>query len=284
MKKNKHYILDSFDFFKEVRSLKRKSKTDPNYKVRLLGYDSIVSPEYVKYDNAFDANNITSLSILTHDNQRKTDLIKMYSFGNTKIQEFKDYILTDEEGRTHNTCLNCNMNEANTLDHFLPKDEYPEFSVHPKNLIPSCSNCNSKKSTNWRVGSSSLFINFFLDDIPDTQFLFCSIIGTTNSFKVNFFIQNINGIDLDLYRVIESHFNRLDICKRLNKFCNNYISEFVNEYLPYKNGRINEFITQVNSSLIHHNRTFGINYWKNVLKYSLISSTVFHDYLIYKYP
>jgi hypothetical protein len=284
MRKNKHYNSDSFNFFKDVRSTKRHSRTDPNYKTRLNGYDDIVSPRYNDYDNAFTANNLTSLSVIELSNQASSDLEKMYSFSNSKIQALKDYLLTNEEGRTHNTCLNCGMNEANTFDHFLPKGEFPHFSIHPKNLVPSCSNCNSKKSINWQSGDSSLFINFYLDDIPDIQFLFCDVISTPQSFKVNFLIQNTNGINPNLYSVIESHFNRLKICSRLNKFCNNTISEFVNDYLPYKDGRLNEFITQVNNSLVHHNDSFGINYWKNVLKSSLISSPIFQSYLTTKYP
>ena len=30
----------------------------------------------------------------------------------------------------------------NDLDHFFPKSQYPFFSLHPANLIPSCKNCN----------------------------------------------------------------------------------------------------------------------------------------------
>lgn len=284
MKKNKHYTPNSFDFFKEVRSIKRNSKSDPNFTTRLNSYDSTVSPRYDEYDNGFSAANLTSLHSVALSPKICSDLEKMYTFSNPKIQELKDYILTDDEGRTHNTCLNCNMNEANTMDHFLPKTDYPYFSVHPKNLIPSCSNCNSKKSTNWRSGTTSLFLNFYIDDIPNVQFLFCNVIKTPSSFKVIFFIQNVYGIDPTEYNVIESHFKRLNICSRLNKFCNTAISEFANEYLPYRSGRIDEFIIQVTNSLVHLNSAFGVNNWKNVLKSTLISSPVFKNYLITSYP
>lgn len=284
MKKNKHYTSNSFDFFKDVRSSKNNSETDPNYTTRLSGYDSIVSPRYTDYDNAFSANNLTSVARVILTAQQEADLLKMYSFSNSKLQALKDFILTDDEGRTHNTCLHCYMNEANTFDHFLPKGEYPQFSVHPKNLIPSCSNCNSKKSVNWKNGSTSLFVNIYLDNIPNLQFLFCNVIATPNAFKVNFYVQNSNGINADLYSVIDSHFDRLKICKRLNKFSNNAITELVNDYMPYRGGRLNEYVNQVNNSLVHHINAFGVNYWKNVLKSSLVSSPIFRNYLTTKYP
>lgn len=284
MKKNKHYTFNSFDFFKDVRSSKNNSFADPNYKTRLQGYDALVSPKYVVYDTAFGANNLTSIATTTYTYQQETDLLKMYSFSNPKIQALKDSVLTDDEGRTHNTCLNCYMGEANTMDHFLPKGEYPQFAVHPKNLIPSCSNCNSKKSTNWKTGTTSLFINAYLDNIPNDQFLFCNVINTTSGFKVNFYIQNVNHINASMYALIESHFNRLKICERLNKYSNTAITELINEYLPYRGGRINDFINQVNNSLVHHINSFGINSWKNVLKSSLISSPIFQAFLTTKYP
>lgn len=40
-------------------------------------------------------------------------------------------------------CAMCGSHHNGTLDHFLPKQEYPEFSILPSNLVPACSLCNS---------------------------------------------------------------------------------------------------------------------------------------------
>lgn len=42
-------------------------------------------------------------------------------------------------------CPFCGISELSTLDHYLPKELYPEFSVFPKNLVPSCAVCNTRK-------------------------------------------------------------------------------------------------------------------------------------------
>jgi 5-methylcytosine-specific restriction endonuclease McrA len=39
----------------------------------------------------------------------------------------------------------CGIGCADTWDHYLPKDVFPEFAVYPGNLVPSCSMCNSKR-------------------------------------------------------------------------------------------------------------------------------------------
>lgn len=45
-----------------------------------------------------------------------------------------------------NICPMCGGFGTGTLDHYLPKDNYAEFSVFSKNLIPACS-CNSLRGT-----------------------------------------------------------------------------------------------------------------------------------------
>lgn len=284
MKKNKHYALDSFDFFKKVCDLKKNKKGDATYKVRLNSYDALVKPTYDSYDNAFAAKQLASLPITTfHVATAENDLRSMYSYSNGKIKELKDYVLTDDDGRTHNTCLNCTMSEANTMDHFLPKTDYPQFAVHPKNLLPSCSACNSKKSVNWQIGNQTIFINHYLDDIPNIQYLFCEVIKTTKGFKVKFSVDNRNSMNINIFNLVDSHFSKLNICNRLNKYCNDEITDLIDEYLPYRNN-FNAFKTHINNALVHHISSKGINHWKNILKSSLITSPIFESYLKSKYP
>lgn len=40
-------------------------------------------------------------------------------------------------------CPICGSPSIGTLDHYLPKEDFPEFSILPSNLLPACSLCNS---------------------------------------------------------------------------------------------------------------------------------------------
>lgn len=40
-------------------------------------------------------------------------------------------------------CPMCGSPTTGTLDHYLPRDQYPDFSVLPCNLVPACGVCNS---------------------------------------------------------------------------------------------------------------------------------------------
>jgi len=44
-----------------------------------------------------------------------------------------------------NRCPRCGGSRPGTLDHHLPKSDYPEFAVYPKNLLACCQECNGKK-------------------------------------------------------------------------------------------------------------------------------------------
>ncbi|TPJ42888.1 HNH endonuclease signature motif containing protein [Mesorhizobium sp. B2-7-1] len=36
-----------------------------------------------------------------------------------------------------------------TLDHYLPKANFPAYSVNPSNLVPCCRDCNSGKNASF---------------------------------------------------------------------------------------------------------------------------------------
>lgn len=50
-------------------------------------------------------------------------------------------------------CLMCGGTGMGTLDHYLPKDIYPEFSIFSANLVPAC-NCNSLRRTTHKGNAS----------------------------------------------------------------------------------------------------------------------------------
>lgn len=76
-------------------------------------------------------------------NLTKSDFSNLYSAyfrdSNKPARKIYDYILTSSN-RECPFC--CGANRANQVDHFLPKAHYPQYSVNPDNLVPSCQYCN----------------------------------------------------------------------------------------------------------------------------------------------
>lgn len=75
------------------------------------------------------------------------------------------------------TCPMCGYGQVLTLDHYLPKDAYPEFSILPLNLVPACSDCNNFKSNFIRSTEGARFIHPYFDDISSLPPLLKATIG-----------------------------------------------------------------------------------------------------------
>jgi hypothetical protein len=54
------------------------------------------------------------------------------------------YITEMRESTEHLICPMCGSMHSGTLDHYLPKNGFPIFSIFTKNLVPACK-CNSKR-------------------------------------------------------------------------------------------------------------------------------------------
>lgn len=50
-------------------------------------------------------------------------------------------------------CPVCGRDALGTLDHYLPKANYSEFSFYSKNLVPACDRCNNKRSNDFKGAS-----------------------------------------------------------------------------------------------------------------------------------
>ena len=78
-------------------------------------------------------------------------------------------------------CSMCGSSKTGTLDHFLPKDDFPEFAIYAPNLVPAC-DCNTKRRTNYKgglVGERALHPYF--DEILTKRLAFVRLSGNLTS-------------------------------------------------------------------------------------------------------
>ena len=76
-------------------------------------------------------------------------------------------------------CPLCSQREVKTLDHHLPKANYPRLSVTPINLVPSCSDCNKSKLTSYPNTAEEETLHPYYDDIDNEIWLVAEVIKTT---------------------------------------------------------------------------------------------------------
>lgn len=278
MKNLKPYKECSSTFLDDVLKAKNNSKKDPDYKDRVEILKSNVKNKYSSFDSKHEANNLASLTAHGYSGQDKADLLKLYKYDNSVIQKLNDKVTTLEGNRLINTCQNCTINEINSLDHIVPKDEFPEFSVNPRNLFPSCSKCNGHKSYVWRENSKSVFLNLYLDNLPEEKYLFCNPTFDGDKITLKFTVENRFGIEQNLFNLIENHYTRLHLPKRFRKNSHDTIYELNKEINKYK-AKISkeELIETIKEDIMEEKTYYGFNYWKAIIKETLINDKQYLD-------
>lgn len=224
MLKIKSYEEDSFPFYEEIVNSKRKTKNKPGLKQELKAISNTQASYFENYDEAFSSNTLATIESATYDDSDKANLMALYSYRNKKIQMLKN-LLTKHPLYTENilnTCQNCTINEADTMDHILGQTEFPEFAVHPKNLFPCCSVCNKKKSDRYvDPDGSRLFLNLFLDDLPQTQYLH---VDFGDNWLPLFRLEQPDNVPDNIFHLIEKHYEQLDLLTRFSDNSNEIIS------------------------------------------------------------
>lgn len=112
-------------------------------------------------------------------------------------------------------CPFCGIGQASTLDHYLPKTKYPQLSVLPLNLIPSCKDCNTGKSTNvpLTTGEQCLHPYFDHQHFIDEQWLYARVNQTT-PVTISFYVQEPIHWDETSKSRVRSHFRDFKLSSR----------------------------------------------------------------------
>lgn len=121
-----------------------------------------------------------------------------------------------------NSCPSCgNPYSPNTLDHFMPKDLWPEFSIYPNNLVPQCDRCAPRKSTNYfcTTQNDAIYIHpIFFDSLSKIGFkVNIKMHGKRPEFDIEF-IKNQTIPPLETGR-IKVHLAKLEVESRAKLFC-----------------------------------------------------------------
>jgi 5-methylcytosine-specific restriction endonuclease McrA len=276
MKNLKVAKRDSYMFYTEVVKTKRNSLKDPNYTNRLTLLNDSIKNAYLEYDECFKRNELNKLKRLGYRGQELIDLHKLYAYNHILFQDLMNEITTTEHNRKNVTCQNCTIGEISSFDHFVPQTEFAEFVVNPKNLVPSCSKCNSYKNAVWRDVDKTLLLNLYTDILPKEQYLFVKLGVTDTDIDVTFYIANVNKIADNVFKLIDNHYTKLHLFERFKENTDRVITPLINSVIPLINHLSMDEIRKIviDTSLLNMN-AFGFNYWKSILEIALISNSDF---------
>lgn len=112
-------------------------------------------------------------------------------------------------------CPLCGYGQAKTLDHYLPKSKYPQFSVYPPNLVPACTDCNfGKRSSIARTKEQQSIHPYFDADLMDDQWLFAEVIAGSPA-SLRYFVEPPTQWEPSAKARVRSHFDSLKLGARL---------------------------------------------------------------------
>ena len=272
MLKIKYYEESAYSFYEDIIHSKRNTKKNPRFKDDIVAISNAQSGYFDVYDDAFNFNSLASIDAAAYNDNDKNNLKALYSYRNKKIQELKNALTIHplHKNSVLNTCQNCTINEVDTMDHILGQTEFPEFAVHPKNLFPCCSVCNKKKSDDYvDEDGFQLFLNLFLDDLPQSQYLHVEL---GNNWLPRFYLRQPDDISDDLFRLIENHYKRLDLLTRFRDNSNQIISTLSAIIRAFKKEDVKDKIEEICLDL---EPTLGYNHRQIILYRALGSSEEF---------
>lgn len=176
---------------------------------QLLGASAHVKNRSAEYVRLAKLEKLFELAVATIVGVDGSDLAKVY-----------DRVLVKGKGRPlydrikaaakFRRCPLCGERDVRTLDHYLPKESFPELAVFPANLIPSCSDCNKIKLTHVAGCHAEQTFHPYFDDWGANRILSASVTVTT-SVEVVFGIAQLAALSDAAFARASYHFETLEL-------------------------------------------------------------------------
>lgn len=264
---------NSYEFFETIF----KSKRDADLKTYFENNKTIVGDSHQLYDTKFKNNLLPEINQSNGLTFIKDNFETLYSYTNSKIKKLRVAIKNLQDITIKNKCQYCTINDHNTLDHFLPRATYWEYVIHPLNLVPCCSACNSKMSD-----KENASLNLYLDTLPTEQYLFVNVtfIGSIPNFDFELKNVNNNTINAALYVKIKQHFVSLGLLERMKKAALTEYTEFYNSIkAQLQHSNISNIKSCTLRTIQNNKISYGHNHWKYIFQETLINSQTFINLL-----
>jgi hypothetical protein len=207
---------------------------------------------------------------------KHSDLVRLYEkkmLDKThSARKFYDKIINSSS-----FCPFCGVNQVKTLEHFLPKEYYPFYSVSPLNLIPCCRDCNLGHGSKIDMTDEiTLHLHPYFDSTNNTIWLKARIEIVNNSPNFIFEVDDTCGLDEKLISRLKKH---LEIFNLDLLFSQNAGAEF-NGLCHYLTKSYNEGgIDDVLLSIQDHFDSYKYNKW-NFWKPAFFSALQKSDWII----
>lgn len=153
---------------------------------------------------------------VVHGTLRKSQLTKLYSQYLVPEGKPARYIYEAIKVTANGKCPLCGgVGHVRTLDHYLPKANFPLYSVLPSNLVPCCRDCNSEKLNAFATerAKQTLHPYFDHDRFFSEKWIHARVIQSSPPV-LEFFVLPPQGWDKDDKSRVFAHFEEYDLGRK----------------------------------------------------------------------
>ncbi|WP_156339472.1 HNH endonuclease [Pseudomonas nunensis] len=177
-------------------------------------------------------------------------------------------------------CPSCgNIGASKTLDHYLPKANYPWLSICPYNLVPACRDCNTEKRNPVPQSAFEQLIHPYYDDdcFFDEIWISANVIWTT-CFELRFYASPPeHWWPLDRARAVY-HFDFYTISDKYSLLAAEELSIIIDlRKGVFRNMSPIEFKEFLNG--VGYSNELFPNHWRGVMYRALAQNVSFLNYL-----
>ncbi len=176
-----------------------------------------IQSDIIRYDAEFEAaaKTATFFKLTSHDsiggNVTRDEMISVYDDQMVPLASrgrvYYDKIMALAK---HRRCPLCAHGRVTTLDHYMPKSLYPGLAVCPRNLLPSCSDCNNTKRAAIPLCASQQTLNPYYDNVDDALWL-QAMFEKRTPVIVEFYVEKPKGWNKMKAMRVRHHFNSFNL-------------------------------------------------------------------------
>lgn len=207
MKLNKD-VVSPQEIVIEFIEAKRSPRKENLQKLKDSGKLNILD----QYDNFGANHNLYNMPVSFPNGN--DDLLHCYESSTKPLEKILKRIIENQEGYHKTTCPYCNIFQIETVDHYLPKSVFPEFSFLPNNLVWCCSKCNTTKNDFYIENGKPIFLNPYFEDLDEYEFLECDIIIDNSQLSYSYCLNKKNIQNHQTGSAIEKQYSKLEVIER----------------------------------------------------------------------
>lgn len=210
--------IPSFAELVEASTSKRKEAMEPLV--------TAVAAACGAYDAA--SPNVHTLAPITISKADRSALIDGYEGRTAAMKRRLGTMIASLPAADADLCPYCSLDTNPDLDHFLPKAVFPEFSLHGRNLVPICTQCNRKKlnAIKAKATNARLFLHPSSEPSNNARVLEADLSFDAGKMTVNYHIDDGGALLDDERKLVERHFARLDLGDRYTRRAHSYMASF----------------------------------------------------------